>query len=183
MNQNKEKEIRSCIEMFHILTFTHQTPKEELGLKRYRIVEYISSTFESSVSVLLFHEFRRKGTVMRRTETDSKGERRKVCLFFFPFIYLDNSDLPLSLSPSVCLFLSLSLLSLCFHFTTERLPAGDSSSWFSFKLLAFCFTAEDMLQMFDHFVLSIYIYVCVVVFIRLVPSHHHSLWFTTKFNL
>lgn len=93
--------------MFHILTFTHQTPKEELGLKRYRIVEYISSTFESSVSVLLFHEFRRKGTVMRRTETDSKGERRKVCLFFFPFIYLDNSDLPLSLCRRLSVSFSL----------------------------------------------------------------------------
>lgn len=46
-------------------------------------------------------ESSRSVSVTRRTETDSKGERRRVCLFFLPFVYFDNSELRRSLSLSL----------------------------------------------------------------------------------
>lgn len=53
---------------------------------------------------------------MRRTETDSKGERRKVCLFFLPFVSFDNSDLLLSLSLALSVAVCLPRSCLYRHF-------------------------------------------------------------------
>lgn len=94
----------------------------------------------------------------RRTETDSKGERRKVCLFFASLCLawqLWSLSLFLSLVLSVCVFLSLSMRSLCFHFR-------DSRWWFSllilFKLPAWGFACLKFLLLF---VPSISICFCV----------------------
>lgn len=129
--------------LFFFLTsspFRHQTPDEEHRQTLQSWI-YISGSFKSGVGVLFFFRLsEEKGAATRRTETDSKGERRKVCLFFLPFVSFDNSDLLLSLARSLCRrlsasFLSLSSLSLWSNFTAERVPGGDSHSSFSLNYL------------------------------------------------
>lgn len=125
----------------------------------WNVVKWLNTfPFESSVCVLLFHDFRRKRAVMRRTGTDSKGERRKVCLFFFPFVYFDNSDLPFSLCRRLSASVSLYRYSL-FVFSSPEIPWWWFSLLILFKLPAFCFTCCKL-----SFTLSCpFIFVCVCV--------------------
>lgn len=101
----------------------------------WNVVEYLKiflAPLKAAAAFFFFHAFRWKVAVTRRTETDSEGERRKVCLFFLPFVYLDNSDL----SPSVAICLPLSLFVKTFSlFSFQRFPGGESASWFSLNYL------------------------------------------------
>lgn len=139
-------------------------PNEALWLKCCGIAESIPGTSESSDGVLLFHASRWKGAVTKRTETDSAGERRKVCLFFLPFVYLDNSDLPLSLSVTVCLPLSLFIITFSL-FSFQRFPGGDSASWFSLNYLPAA-NSHSLCPV------RLYLFLCCLFFVILLPSHY-----------
>ena len=109
--------------------------------KRCR-AEYISGSFKSGVGVILFffscsqkkREPRREG----QRQTVKVREEKFVCSFF-PLSHLTtliSSALSLSLCRRLSAsFLSLSSLSLWSNFTTERVPGGDSHTWFSLNYL------------------------------------------------
>lgn len=156
--------------------------------KRCR-AEYIFLAALKAASAFFFFFFRlseEKGAATRRTETDSKGERRKVCLFFLPFVSFDNSDLLLSLARSLCRrlsasFLSLSSLSLWSNFTAERVPGGDSHSSFSLNYLPSVSHSANSrpkhLCLFRALFLSF-------SFVLIIPlsDPRHNCWFKSRMN-
>lgn len=176
--------------LFFFLTsspFRHQTPDEEHRQTLQSWI-YISGSFKSGVGVLLFF-FRlseEKGAATRRTETDSKGERRKVCLFFLPFVSFDNSDLLLSLARSLCRrlsasFLSLSSLSLWSNFTAERVPGGDSHSSFSLNYLPSVSHSANSRPVHLCLFRALFLSFSFVLIIPL-SDPRHNCWFKSRMN-
>lgn len=131
MNQEKKKNYYEKVPYFEPNYFGHQGPNEGLRVKRCRVAAYI-------YLALLFQDYGWKSCDEK--DRDSKGKRRKLCLFFLSFVYLDNSDLRLSVA--VCLTLSLFIVTFSLFHHWE-IPWWCFSLLISFKLSVSCFTADD----------------------------------------
>lgn len=112
---NKEEE-----GMFDVVTWSPSdfSGKTKEELRSRRRAEYIPGSFElvlvpphpanASPSFFFFSRFHKKELWWVGRESDSRGERRKVCLFFLPFVFPDNADLCFSLH--VCFFFFILVL-------------------------------------------------------------------------
>lgn len=155
--------------MFHILTLSLLGIRSLMKSSRWNELNTSLAPFKAA-SPLSFFMLSEERQLWWEGQTDSKGERRKVCLFFLPFVYLDNSDLSLSLCRRLSASLSLSLLSFCFHFTTQRFPGDDSASGFSLNFL-------PSVSQFSSTLSCPFVFVCLLGFLVI------ACWFLLIFPL
>ena len=112
-------------------------------------------------------------------------EEKFVCSFF-PLSRL-TTLISFSLSLSLCRrlsasFLSLSSLSLWSNFTTERVPGGDSHSWFSLNYLPSVSHSANSRPV--HLCLFRVLFFVFVSFVLIIPLSYprHNCWFKSRMN-